>query len=156
MAPEPVNQWSVDDVATWLCAIGLGSKVDPFKENAVDGALLETLSQEDLQNDLGLSGIQTKKVLLELEFAQGLTSGGGGGGDSEEVAQLQELLKESQEQVKEKDAKIAQLEQEIAALKPAPAPAPAPAPPPQSYQKTTYYAPPPRNEHHGEKWAIWV
>lgn len=135
MAPEPVNQWSVDDVATWLCAIGLGSKVEAFKENAVDGGLLCTLSKEDLQNDLELSGIQAKKVLMELDFANSLTSGGGGGADPAEIEALQA-------QLKEKDAKIAQLEQEIAALKPAPPPepvksVPAPAPAP------TYHAPAP-------------
>lgn len=144
MAPEPVNQWSVDDVATWLCAIGLGAKVEPFKENAVDGALLATLSKEDLQNDLELSGIQAKKVLLELEFIDGLTSGGGGGeADPEEIQKLQAELAE-------KDETIAQLEKEIAALKPAPPPEPVKSAPPPAPAPSYHTAPPPRREHHGE------
>jgi len=146
MAPQPVNQWSVNNVATWLCAIGLGSKADAFKDNAVDGSLLCTLSAEDLTNDLGLSGIQSKKVLMELDFAQSLTSGGGGAADPAEIEALQQELAE-------KNAKIAELEEELAALKPTPAPAPAPvhhAPAPAP----VYHAPPPpRREHHVVKGA---
>lgn len=132
MAPEPIQQWSVDNVCTWLTAIGLGSKAEAFQENGVDGNLLCSLTKDDLTNDLSLSGLQAKKVLLEIEFAQGLTSGGGGGADPAELEALQS-------QLAEKDTKIAQLEQELAALKQpeppvvhaTPAPAPRPAPPPQ-------------------------
>lgn len=148
MAPEPLQQWSSDDVVTWLCAIGLGSKADAFKDNAVDGSLLSSLTKEDLTSDLGLSGLQAKKVLLEMDFINGLTSGeGGGGADPEEMNRLQEELQA-------KDATIAQLRAELDALTvksvPAPAPAPvhyAPAPAPRA-------APPPyRNEHHVVKGA---
>ena len=112
MAPEPLKQWSTDDVITWLCAIGLGDKADAFKENAVDGNLLSSLSKEDLTGDLGLSSLQAKKVLLEMDFINGLTSGGGGGGaDPEEIQRLQQELQE-------KDAKIADLEAMLQAMKP--------------------------------------
>ena len=132
MAPEPIQQWSVDNVCTWLTAIGLGSKAEAFKDNGVDGSLLCTLSTNDLTSDLSLSGIQAKKVLLEIEFAQGL--GSGGGADPVELEALQS-------QLAEKDAKIAELEKELAALK-NPAPQHHAAPPP-----------PPRREHNVVKGA---
>lgn len=138
MAPEPLDQWSVDDVATWLCAIGLGAHVSPFKENSVDGALLATLSKEDLQNDLGLSGIQAKKVLVELDFINGLTSGDGRGVDPAKVQSLKAQMAEKDDRIAQQDSRIAQLEQEIAALK---APPRAPAP-------THHAAPPPPRQHH--------
>lgn len=84
--PFAVNQWSVDDVCTWLTAIGMGQKAQPFQTNGVDGGLLTDMSANDLTNDLGLDSFEAKKVLRELDFAKGLSSGGDGapssGGES--------------------------------------------------------------------------
>lgn len=121
--------------------------------NAVDGGLLETLSANDLTSDLGLSGLQAKKVLLELDFAQSLTSGGGGG--REDVAQVQELqaaLAEKDKQIAQQSERIAQLEQEVAALKP-PEPVVYATPAPARAPQPTYYNPPPRREAHVLKGA---
>ena len=148
MAPKPVSQWSVDNVCTWLSAIGLGSKAAPFKDNAVDGSLLSTLSAEDLSADLGLSNIQAKKVLHELEFVASLSSGGGGGGGDYYDEQIQQL----QEELAAKDATIRQLQEELAAFK---APVQKAAPAASTHHATTHHQPPPppRNEHHVIKGA---
>ena len=137
MPAKPVASWSDDEVAIWLHCIGLGDKVDPFKVNAVDGSLLLTLEKEDLTGDLGLTGLQAKKVLQELEFTKSLSGGGGVGELSEDMEKLQLNNKKLEEQIAAKDAKIAQLERELAALK-GPAHAPAPA----------YYAPAPAPPRH--------
>ena len=55
-----IKNFDNQEVCIWLNAIGLGSKVGPFQANAVDGDLLCSLSQEDLTNDLGLSGLQVR------------------------------------------------------------------------------------------------
>jgi hypothetical protein len=138
MGIKPVASWSDDEVATWLHCIDLDDKIDAFKANAVDGGLLLTLDKEDLTGDLGLSGLQAKRLQQALEFTKSLPEGGGGGDLSEEMQQLQIDNKGLEEQIKEKDAKIQKLEKELAALKPPPqAPAPAPAPAPKA-------APPPK------------
>eukprot|EP00542_Grammatophora_oceanica_P011757 CAMPEP_0194046512 /NCGR_PEP_ID=MMETSP0009_2-20130614/21388_1 /TAXON_ID=210454 /ORGANISM="Grammatophora oceanica, Strain CCMP 410" /LENGTH=189 /DNA_ID=CAMNT_0038691831 /DNA_START=31 /DNA_END=600 /DNA_ORIENTATION=+ len=123
-----IKDYDVDEVCIFLSCIGLGTKVEPFRENAVDGDMFTTLSHEDLTGDLGLSNLQAKKVLRAVQ-EEG--DGGGGEGDLEETtARIQAL-----------EAENAQLKSQIAALKrqlqppapapaPKPAPAPAPAPPP--------------------------
>lgn len=124
------KDFSVDEVAMWFVAIGLGSKADGIKGNAVDGAMLVSLGADDFK-ELGLSSLQSKKVLTSLEASKAMAEGGGG----EDPAAA---------------AKIAELENEVAALKaqlaeyqkamaPAPAPKPAPAPAPK-------HAPPPRGQ----------
>jgi hypothetical protein len=138
MGVKPVATWSDDEVAIWLSCIGLGDKIDAFKENAVDGGLLLTLEKDDLTGDLGLTSLQAKKVLRELDFTKSLSEGGGGDDLSKEMKQLQVDIKHCEEQIEEKDAKIAKLERELAELRPPP-PAPAPAQAPKA-------APPP---HHG-------
>ena len=123
--------YSVDEVCLFLNAIGLGDKTGAFREQSVDGSFLLALTPEDM-GELGVSGLQGKKIANALQFTKSLASGdGGGGGNDSRVAQL--------------EAENAQLKRELAYYKPAPAPvqaapvqaAPAPAP-----------KPPQRNEHH--------
>lgn len=57
--------------------------------------LFSSLSKEDLTGDLGLSRLQAKKVLLEMEIAHELTSDAGdsgGGADPEDIKRLEEEL----------------------------------------------------------------
>jgi hypothetical protein len=140
MGIKPVASWNDDEVATWLHCIDLDDKIDAFKDNAVDGGLLLTLDRDDLTGDLGLTGLQAKKLLQQLEFTKSLPEGGGGGGGgggdlSDEMQKLQIGNKDLERQIKQKDARIAELERELAALRPPP-PASAPAP-------TAARAPPP-------------
>jgi hypothetical protein len=55
---KPINEYTVEEVATWVECIGL--KSGPFKDNAVDGDMLCNLTPEDLTGDLGLSGLESE------------------------------------------------------------------------------------------------
>jgi hypothetical protein len=138
MAPKPLEQWSADNVVTWICAIGLGEHADEFKENAVDGNLLASLSKEDLSGDLGLSPLQAKKVLLEMDFVRQLTSGGGGGADPEEIKRLEQELQAKNAEIADLKAMLQAMQPTPAERAPAPAPAPKAAPPPPSHRNEHY------------------
>jgi hypothetical protein len=56
------HEFTIDDVIFWLVAIGLGEKQGAFKSNAIDGAMLVTLTHQDLMNELGLTNLQAQKV----------------------------------------------------------------------------------------------
>ena len=65
---DEVEAWSVDDVVEWMGTIGLGHKVNVISELQVNGAaLLEASSSSDkLQKNYGFSGLQAKKIKLNL------------------------------------------------------------------------------------------
>eukprot|EP00439_Symbiodinium_sp_Y106_P008462 s11944_g1.t1 len=58
--------WNVADVRAWLSEIEMSHVSPQFVENSIDGAMLATLTDEDLQGLLGLSVLQTRKVRREL------------------------------------------------------------------------------------------
>ena len=58
-----LENWTVDNVATWLQSTGLGGYVGAFAENDVGGADLIDLTKDDLV-DLGVIKIGHKKLLL--------------------------------------------------------------------------------------------
>jgi hypothetical protein len=141
--------YDTDEVCIWIMAIGLGSKVDAFRENAVDGDMLLSLTAEDFVDPLGLTSLQAKKIQRSLDFTKQLaneSSGGGGGG--EEAANKIKALEEINEYLKNENAALKMQLQEFQNAnapppKPAPAPAPKPAPAPA----------PQRKEHHVIKGA---
>lgn len=117
---KDLKDFSTQEVGYFLTAAGVGDKVNSFAENGVDGALLLSLTEEDFKNDLGLSGLQSKKVLNAIDFMKS-----GSGASSEQVAALQKEVAD----LKDENVK---LQKELAALKqPKQAPAPAPAPKPK-------------------------
>jgi len=65
----PVSAWKVDDVVRFLEDLQLGHVAKKFVEDAVDGAMLLNLSDEDLVSELGLSKLQAKKVKQRLPAA---------------------------------------------------------------------------------------
>ncbi|CAB9524943.1 expressed unknown protein [Seminavis robusta] len=144
VAPKHPKDFSCDEVGMWLVAIGLGSKVELFDVAGVDGSMLVILSTDDFA-ELGLSGLQGKKLMTSLESAKAMAEGGGGGGGVDEATakRLQEL----------EDENFA-LRQQLAAYQqasapppepaPEPAPAPAPAPPPPPVHHAPAPAPPPQ------------
>lgn len=111
------SEYSVQEVGYFLVASGLGSHVEKFREQGVDGALLVNLGAEDA-HELGLSGLQGKKLLLAIEAAQEVAGGGGGGGNTEA------LTREIQELRNENASLKAVLKEYRATSTPAPAPAP--------------------------------
>ena len=154
MGIKDIKDFSAEEVGMWFAAQGL----DPSKvvSEGVDGDLLLSLSDEDLKNDLGLSGLQTKKVLKNIEFSKEqfakVEEGSSNNeeldklrGDMEAVSleksSLEEKISELQSAMASKDEEIAELKKqmeemkienekskEVAVEKAAPAPKPAPAP----------------------------
>ena len=61
----------ISHVGMWMASQGLDPSV--IVAEGVDGKLLLDLSAEDMKSDLGLSGLQTKKVLKNIEYTQSLT-----------------------------------------------------------------------------------
>eukprot|EP00187_Rhodella_violacea_P010693 CAMPEP_0174893984 /NCGR_PEP_ID=MMETSP0167-20121228/8692_1 /TAXON_ID=38298 /ORGANISM="Rhodella maculata, Strain CCMP736" /LENGTH=251 /DNA_ID=CAMNT_0016132939 /DNA_START=40 /DNA_END=795 /DNA_ORIENTATION=- len=77
MSFKQVASYDIDEVCIWLNCIGLGSKVNAFRENAVCGAMLVTLTPEDLCGDLRLTSLQAKKFEKSLATTLAMTSTGG-------------------------------------------------------------------------------
>ena len=71
---KPLSSYSIDEVAIWISCIGLSDKSVPFRDNAIDGGMLVTLTFEDLTGDLGLTALQAKKVQRSIEFTLGLVA----------------------------------------------------------------------------------
>lgn len=70
---KAIECWSVDEVSEWLTEIGLGHKVDAFRENAIDGKLLLGTPPEEWKKTLGLSNLQLRKIHRELESEKAKT-----------------------------------------------------------------------------------
>ncbi|KAK1736988.1 hypothetical protein QTG54_012433 [Skeletonema marinoi] len=128
---KDIKDYSAEEVGLFITAQGL----DPtqFVSEGVDGDLLLSLSIDDLKNDLGLSSLQAKKVMKNIEFSKSL-AGGGGGEDVEKVKELEAKVETLEDDVKAKDDEIAELKRKMekmtTAVAPAPAPTPAPKPAP--------------------------
>ena len=58
--------WTVDDVCKFITNLELGHVVAAFRENAVDGRMLASLSEADLVDELGLRPLQARKVKSRL------------------------------------------------------------------------------------------
>mmetsp|Transcript_89019 Transcript_89019/g.133490 ORF Transcript_89019/g.133490 Transcript_89019/m.133490 type:complete len:204 (-) Transcript_89019:94-705(-) len=138
------GEFTTEEVLLWLVAIGLGEKQGIFKENALDGDMLVNLSQEDFQNDLGLTKLQAMKVIRSVETSKQIAgaagSGGSGGADTAALqAQIQALQSENFALKAQLDELMRARQPPAPAPRPAPAPAPkpapAPAPPPQQRQE---------------------
>ena len=138
MAPKSPKEFSVDEVGMWLTAIGLGSKISEFKDNSIDGLMLVTLEDNDLQSDLGLSNLQLRKFRASLDFSTSLAASHGDGGP-DQSAQIAALQQENT-QLK---AKIADLNAIINALQGGQPQTRAPAPAPQP-TTAAHHAPPPK------------
>jgi SAM domain (Sterile alpha motif) len=111
-----------------LNSIGFGSKIDIFTENAIDGSMLVTLTENDLKNDIGLSNLQARKFMLSLDFAKSLADSGGGGGA--ELAALREENAKLKAQIEQLKMINKDLHEKLAGSAPPPQQrAPAPAPP---------------------------
>jgi cell division protein FtsB len=142
MPSKSPSQYTQEEVSVWLNSVGLGSKVDVFKENGIDGQMLVTLTEADAMGYLGLSALQARKFALSLDFAKSLADGSGGVGNPQLVEALQRENAQLREEVSNLKAINKELQDQL--MPPAPAPpqqqysAPAPAPPPQHH-----YAPAP-------------
>jgi hypothetical protein len=133
------EEYSVDDVCVLFVSLELGHLTSKIRENVVDGPLLLSLTEADFVNDLGLSGLQTKRVLRGIDLAKQLSANGGGSG---------EALAEANDKIHRLEKENRELKEEVmnlrAALQPEPAPKPQQyqQPPPQQYQQP----PPPQKK----------
>merc|ERR1719198_770163 len=62
----PVSSWDVEAVCSFLESLELGSLAPILRENAVDGLMLQSLSEEDLVAELGFRKLQARKVYERL------------------------------------------------------------------------------------------
>lgn len=112
---NPEN-FTVDEVSKWLTAIGLESKIENFEESGVDGSMLVILSEEDF-GELGLSGLQGKKLLTSLAFSKSIAEGNPKGeADNEADGELVQQLRDENEALR---AQLAEYQQRDAAAPPA-------------------------------------
>lgn len=148
MGFKDFNEYSAEEIGLWLIAQGLGDHASKFVEEGVDGDLLLSLSVNDLMNDLGLSSLQAKKLMKNIEFSKMIGASDEKGNEAEklmgEVNALEEKVQALQHQVKTKDREIAELRSKMSGMQvtekhsppppqpvphsPTQAPKPAPAP----------------------------
>lgn len=135
---EHPKEFTQEEVAMWLVAIGMGDKIDVFKQNSIDGDLLVTLTTADLTGDLGFTNLQARKLLLHLEWITNLATAGGGGDNSAQTAEIASL----KAQVAQLQKSNHELQAKLYGTAPAPAPQPAPAqaaaPPPKKQSGGTH------------------
>lgn len=56
---------SVTDVRAWLAALGYAQYADVFTTNEINGAVLKTLTSEELRDDLGVVNLRHRRDLLD-------------------------------------------------------------------------------------------
>ncbi|KAL3808217.1 hypothetical protein ACHAXA_006320 [Cyclostephanos tholiformis] len=152
MGFKDFNEYSAEEISLWLIAQGLGEQSSKFLAEGVDGDFLLTLSADDLKNDLGLTSLQAKKLMKNIEFSKTIGASDEKGKEVDklmrEVNELEEKVQVLQHAVKAKDREIAELRNKISGMQvtetrspappqpvphspahaPKPAPTPAPAP----------------------------
>ncbi|XP_038060618.1 uncharacterized protein LOC119731519 [Patiria miniata] len=62
-----MSRADIEGVSDILRQLNLGKYVEKFREEAVDGALLVTLDDSVLKEDLGMTGLHARKLLLEVK-----------------------------------------------------------------------------------------
>jgi hypothetical protein len=108
MSMKSIEHYDADEVAIWLSCIGLGQKSSAFREHGIDGSMLVTLTENEFQEDLGLSRLQAKKVQQQLAFTKKLVEA-----SSKNLSDDQLIKQNNELQAK----KINALESEILRLK---------------------------------------
>ncbi|CAD8101869.1 unnamed protein product [Paramecium sonneborni] len=64
LIPKEPKKWLTQDVINWLKFIGLGQMEQKFVECSIDGAVLEDLTEKDLDEELGITQRIIKRKLL--------------------------------------------------------------------------------------------
>ena len=65
--PGAVGDWDVSDVIQFMHFLKLGHEAGKFEKNAVDGECLLECSEEDFIQELGLTKIQTGKIIRAIK-----------------------------------------------------------------------------------------
>mmetsp|Transcript_13428 Transcript_13428/g.28652 ORF Transcript_13428/g.28652 Transcript_13428/m.28652 type:complete len:184 (+) Transcript_13428:98-649(+) len=116
MGLKDIKHFTAEEVGMWLTAQGLGEEAPRFVDEGVDGGLLLTLGIDDFKNDLGLSSLQTKKLMRNIEFTRILTQSEGGA-SNEETEKLKHDVEVLEGRVCRREEKIKELTEEIKRLK---------------------------------------
>ncbi|CAD8097383.1 unnamed protein product [Paramecium sonneborni] len=64
LLPKEPKKWLVQDVVIWLQFIGLGQMEDKFVSCSIDGSVLEEITDDDLEEELGVNQKIIKKKLM--------------------------------------------------------------------------------------------
>eukprot|EP00457_Paulinella_chromatophora_P005216 gb/GEZN01005230.1/.p1 GENE.gb/GEZN01005230.1/~~gb/GEZN01005230.1/.p1 ORF type:complete len:546 (+),score=85.38 gb/GEZN01005230.1/:93-1730(+) len=64
---KPVDKWTNQEVLSWLDTNGFGNYQSGFADARVDGKLLLVLDSYDFSKDLGLSGLDSKKLEILID-----------------------------------------------------------------------------------------
>lgn len=72
----PIHSWEIPDVANWLTEMGLGTYIQTFEDMDINGGMLLSLTDEELQSELGInSSLHRKKIFRYIsQFQPKLTS----------------------------------------------------------------------------------
>lgn len=62
-----LSRTDIEGVADVLRSLNLSRYIEKFKEESVDGPLLVTLEDGELKDDLGMTGLHARKLLLEIK-----------------------------------------------------------------------------------------
>jgi ribosomal protein L29 len=129
MGLKDIKDFSAEEVGMWLTVQGMGAKAETFIAEGVDGDLLLELTEEEFKNDLGLSGLQTKKIMKNIAFTKELIEDAEGGSEKEvselegkvkaladENEGLEEKVEALEGQISAKDAEIEELRKQIEGL----------------------------------------
>ena len=100
MVFKDFKEYSTEEIGLWLIAQGLGEYAPKFLAEGVDGDLLLTLSVDDIKNDLGLSGLQAKKLMKNIEFSKAIGASSDVRGNDEELNKLMTEVNELDEKVR--------------------------------------------------------
>ena len=57
-----IKAWDVENVVDFLRALELGHLKPKFEENGIDGDFLLSMSADELKEELGITGLQAKKI----------------------------------------------------------------------------------------------
>ena len=145
MPSKHPSEYNQQEVNIFLNSIGLGKHIESFESNGVDGAMIVTLTKEDLTNDLEMSNLQARKFQMSLDFATQLAEGGGGSGSGDDggADYNNETINSLEDKIRSLEAENSILKEDVNGLNdiiedlqssqeliPPPATAPAHVPPP--------------------------
>ncbi|XP_013413414.1 WD repeat, SAM and U-box domain-containing protein 1 isoform X3 [Lingula anatina] len=61
---KPIEQWTVENVVSWVQELGLDQYADRFRKHAIDGTELAILTQEALEKDLEIDALGHRNKIL--------------------------------------------------------------------------------------------
>ena len=63
---KPLNTWSVEDVCKWVEELGMSQYAENFRQNAIDGTEVTSLTNDSLEKALGIGNYINYIIILQL------------------------------------------------------------------------------------------